>query len=129
MQTYFDQVKALVDAYNTTSMVLQSQVQFEVRPGRQGYLYGSLTFHDGSVLHFREYLYRVGETIGKEMYTYHYQDATAALVFRYDNARHRPLLGMLEHKHTSDEVTEAAAPTLEEVLTEIVSTCGWGTPQ
>ena len=39
---------------------------------------------------------------------------------RYDNARHRPPLRSLEHKHTYGQVVEASAPTLEGVLTEIV---------
>lgn len=34
------------------------------------------------------------------MYTYHYQGADNRLIFRYDNARHRPPLRALEHKHT-----------------------------
>lgn len=59
------------------------------------------------------------------MYTYHYQDTNAELVFRYDNARHRPLLHTLEHKHTPEQVIEMPAPTLEAVLVEVVMGQGW----
>jgi hypothetical protein len=61
-------------------------------------------------------------TAVKVMYTYHYQDAGDRLVFRYDNAQHRPTLGSDEHKHTPDGVVAAPAPTLEDVLAEIVVT-------
>lgn len=59
------------------------------------------------------------------MYRYHYQGPRNQLIFRYDNARHRPLLPVLEHKHVPEQVIEAAAPTLEDVLAEIATMKGW----
>ncbi len=124
--TYFAQIKALVDQYAATRFVLDAQVSFEERPGSQGYLAGSITFVDRSVLSFREFLDVVGETVVKLMYTYHYQDADRGLVFRYDNARHRPPMQSREHKHIpSGQVVEAAVPSLESVLAEITSSQGW----
>jgi hypothetical protein len=125
IQAYFDQIKALVNKYAVTHFVLDTKVSFEMRPGEQGYLTGSITFEDGSVLHFREFLDSVEDTMDKLMYTYHYQDAGNQLIFRYDNARHRPPLGSLEHKHIPGQVVEAPAPTLEDVLAEIVMAKGW----
>ena len=125
IQTYFAQVKAIIDQYAVTSFVLDTEVSFETRPGEQGYLTGSITFVDGSVLYFREYLDAFKGTVDKLMYTYHYQDASNQLVFRYDNARHRPPLRSLEHKHTPGQVVEAPAPALEDVLAEIVVARGW----
>jgi len=52
MQAYFDQVKALISKYAGTRFVLDAKVSYEMRPGEQGYLPGSLTFADGSTLHF-----------------------------------------------------------------------------
>jgi hypothetical protein len=46
-------------------------------------------------------------------------------IFRYDNARHRPALRSFEHKHTPGQVVEAPAPTLDDVLAEIVAARGW----
>ncbi|MBI1930001.1 hypothetical protein HYR99_37835 [Candidatus Poribacteria bacterium] len=96
-----------------------------MRPGEQGYLTGSATFVDGSVLHFREFLDTVKEKVDKVMYTYHYQDASNQLIFRYDNARHKPPLRSLEHKHLPDQIVETVAPTLDEVLAEITASRGW----
>ena len=123
--TYFNQVKAIVDPCAATRFVLDANVSFEMRPGEQGCLRGSITFADGSTLCFREFLDAVKNAVDKLMYTYHYQDAGHQLIFRYDNARHRPPLRSLEHRHTPEQVIEAPAPTLEEVLAEIVVAKGW----
>ena len=125
IQAYFNQVKSIVDQYAVTRFVLDANVSFETRPGEQGYLTGSITFLDGSVLHFREFLDAVKETVDKLMYTYHYQDAGNQLIFRYDNARHRPSPRSLEHKHISGQLLETPAPTLDEVLAEIAVAKGW----
>lgn len=125
IQNYFNRIKAQIDQYTATSFVLDANVSFETRPGEQGYLAGSITLVDGSILHFTEFLDAVKETVDKLMYTYHYQDASNQLIFRYDNARHRPLLHSLDHKHTPEQVVETLAPTLEDVLAEIAMVKGW----
>ncbi len=125
IRVYLAQIRAIVDRYAVTSFVLDTKVSFEARPGDQGYLTGSITYADGSVLHFREFLDAAGETVDKLTYTYHYQDAGNQLIFRYDNARHRPLLRSLEHKHAPGQVVEMPAPALDEVLAEIATIKGW----
>ena len=57
-----------------------------------------------------------------------YFDQIKALADQYAatrNARHRPPLRSLEHKHTPGQVIGASAPTLEDVLAEIVMAKGW----
>jgi hypothetical protein len=75
IQTYCTQIKQVTDLYAATSFVLEAQVDFETRPGEQGYLTGTLIFTDDSKLHFSEYLDQTGDVVGKLMYTYQYQDA------------------------------------------------------
>lgn len=125
MQSYFAQIKTLIDQYAATSFVLEARISFELRPGNQGYLVGSVTFLDNSILHFKEFLDKTGEVTDKLMFSYHYQDADHQLIFRYDNARHKPPLTSPEHKHLPEEVIVASAPILADVLTEIVVTKGW----
>jgi hypothetical protein len=125
IQTYFAQIKATVDQYAATNFVLEAKVSFETRPGEQGYLTGTIIFVDDSTLHFSEYLDQAGDTVEKLMYTYHYQDARNQLIFRYDNARHRPPLPSLEHKHLPDQVIATPSPTLDDVLAEIATARGW----
>lgn len=125
IQRYFDELKRVLDSFAAASFVLDAQLSFELRPGEQGFAEGAVFFGDQSVLHFREYLDSSAGQVSKLMYSYHYQDAGQQLVFRYDNARHRPPLPTSEHKHTDNKVTASHAPSLEEVLTEIAAKQGW----
>jgi hypothetical protein len=125
IQTYFTQFQAVVDQYAATNFVVETNVNYETRPGDQGYLAGTITFIDSSTLHFSEYLDQAGEVVDKLMYTYHYQDANNHLVFRYDNARHKPPLASSEHKHLPNQIIEAPAPAFDDVMVEIVTIKGW----
>ena len=120
IQHYFEQVRACVDLYAATDFVLSASVNCEVRPGAQGYLNGAVIFVDGSVLHFTEFLDEVRGQVEKVMYTCHDQDSNQQLVFRYDNARHRPSLPLREHKRMPEQAVAAPAPLLAEVLAEIM---------
>ena len=125
LQKYISQIKALADRYSAMPFVLDVQLNFEQRPGEQGYLTGSFHFVDGSELFFREYLDAVPSGVDKLTYSYHYQDRNKRLIFRYDNAMHRPRLPMQEHKHTTEGVHPASAPTLDEILEEVAFMRGW----
>ncbi|MCP4345630.1 MAG: hypothetical protein GY795_08895 [Desulfobacterales bacterium] len=125
IQSYFEQIKTTVDQYSAISFVLETKVNFEIRPGGQGYLTGKISFADGSELHFTEYLDQDEDTVDKLMYTYHYQDVMKQLIFRYDNARHQPILPSLEHKHTPEQIINIPAPSLDDVLAEVFVTKGW----
>lgn len=83
-------------------------------------------FTDQSRFFFREYLDVAAGKIEKVMYTYHYQDAANQLLFRYDNAQHKPALLFSEHKHMGDtDIIQADAPLLSDVLLEIAQMRGW----
>lgn len=125
IQTYFDLLKRVIDRFAVAPFVLDAQVSFELRPGDQGYATGVILFQDQSTLHFREYLDDTAGHVSKLMYSYHYQDADEHLVFRYDNAHHRPTLAFLDHKHTLGGIVPGRTPNLEAVLTEIVSARKW----
>lgn len=125
IQTYFDRLKRLLDLYATASFVLDVQISFELRPGDQGFVAGLVLFQDRSVLQFREYLDSSASQVTKLMYSYHYRDVADRLVFRYDNANHRPPVPEREHNHTADDILASPAPVLEDVLTEIVVAQGW----
>ncbi|RLC09372.1 MAG: hypothetical protein DRI57_22230, partial [Deltaproteobacteria bacterium] len=58
--------------------------------------------------------------IRKETYSFHYQDRDDGLIFRYDNADHKPSPGFADHKHVGDQVVRAEIPDLREVLEEII---------
>jgi hypothetical protein len=94
-------------------------LQVDQRSAVRGFIAGSLQFHEGSVLHFREFV-DTSQTEQKLMYAYHYQDANDNLIFRYDNASHRPAFSQPEHKHTRSGVEASSVPTLSEVLDQIL---------
>ena len=49
-----------------------------------------------------------------------YQDKKANLIFRYDNAAHKPPQEFTEHKHVGDMVSQSDVPELKDVLEEII---------
>ena len=59
------------------------------------------------------------------MYTYHYQNSHDQLIFRYDNALHKPTLSSRDHKHLPDKMVEVPVPALGDVILEIVLITGW----
>ena len=122
IQAYFTLIQTLIDGYAGANFVLDVKLSFESRPGEQGYLTGSMTFVDGSVLHFREFLDTVQENVDKVMYTYHYQNASNQLIFRYDNAldpKAKAMETYSEHKHLPGNLLPAKRPSIEGVLKEI----------
>lgn len=97
--------------------------QIDQRSPERGYLTGILIFEDNSELHFREFV-DTTHSVSRTMYAYHYQDTQKMLIFRYDNALHRPTLPQHEHKHTPAGIEVGAMPTLTEVIDEILSRLG-----
>ncbi len=113
-------VSDLLDNLLNLGQVQRLNVQVDQRSMVRGYIAGTLIFNDDSELHFREFL-DLTQAEPKLMYAYHYQDGNATLIFRYDNAPHRPLLTQPEHKHTATEITFSTVPTLDKVLDEILT--------
>jgi hypothetical protein len=80
-----------------------------------------MQFADGSELHVREFV-DVSAGIDRYKYSYHYM-RVGRLVFRYDNATDIPgrdLKTYPHHKHVGEAIEESPAPTLQQVLTEII---------
>lgn len=125
ISAYFARIKGIVDLFGTARSVLATEVSFERRPNNQGYLHGLVIFVDNSRLYFKEYV-SATEGFEKRSYSYHYQDAHNYMIFRYDNAAHKPVLPYREHKHLVEgEIVQAKSPSLEEVLAEIALIHGW----
>lgn len=125
LQTYCNRIKAEVDRYAATSFVLEVEINFDLRPGGQGYLHGTIQFVNGAELHFKEFVDAREQNVDKLAYSYHFQDAGKQLVFRYDNAAHKPQLPFADHKHSPNQIISALAPQLDEVLAEIFILNGW----
>jgi len=125
LDRYIEDIRAIIDRHRATSFVIEARVSFDFRPGGQAYLEGAVRYVDGSALHFREFLDQTATSVDKLMYVYHYQTEAGQMVFRYDNATHRPPLPFVEHKHKSAGIASASAPTLELTLEEAAMAGGW----
>ena len=79
-----------------------------------------IVFIDGSVLHVREYT-EAKYKLKRISYAYQYQNKDGELIFRYDNALHKPALGFKEHKHTNDgAIAESDLPDISDIMDEII---------
>ncbi len=75
---------------------------------------------DRSILQIKEYI-DAKYKIEKINYAYQYHDEERNLIFRYDNARHKPDLGFIEHKHLNDgSIVQCAMPDISDVVDEVV---------
>jgi hypothetical protein len=117
---YLRRIQNTLNDVVAAGQALTVHLQADQRSTTRGLLAGTLLFIDGSELHFREYV-DLSAPEPRQMYAYHYQDAEAQLIFRYDNAAHRPVLPAREHKHTSANIVVMLAPSLEQVIDEILN--------
>jgi hypothetical protein len=109
----------LLNQVVATGEAVLSAFQVDQRSAVRGLIAGILQFGNGSELHFREYI-DMTRAEPKIMYAYHCQDADRNLIFRYDNATHKPALPQPEHKHTPLGIEASPVPTLAEVLDQIL---------
>ena len=102
-------------------LILSSGLTADFRAKKIGLIKGVFSFTDDSKLYFKEYV-ELRYKIEKETYSFHYQDQHGCLIFRYDNADHKPSLGFTDHKHIGEQIVQAEIPNLGEVLVEIINT-------
>ena len=114
-------LQSLLDLVAASPIVRASDVTIDKRTPRLGLIRGDLYFADDSRLHFRE-LVEAQDKVIRRMYSYHYQDTDANLIFRYDDTPHHPGLDTFpHHKHDGGEtvVVTTVPPDLAAVLQEI----------
>ena len=91
----------------------------EIRAGKQAIVKAEIVLVDGSCLIIREY---IGSKYGIEKlsYAYQYQDREGNLIFRYDNAAHKPKLERAEHRHSSDGIDMVPPPDMSDLVDEVI---------
>lgn len=120
LSEYLDEITETVGELAETGLILSSELTADFRTKKIGLIKGVLSFSDDSKLFFREYLDLRYKT-EKETYSFHYQDQNGGLIFRYDNAAHKPSSGFTDHKHVGEQVVQAEIPNLREVLEEVIN--------
>jgi hypothetical protein len=112
---YVQRLTSILDTVVAAGEAVVTSLEVDQRSAVRGFIVGSLQFEDSSTLDFREFV-DVSQEEPKMAYAYHYRNADHNLIFRYDNAMHRPALSQPAHKHTPSGVEVSAVPTLSEVL-------------
>ena len=120
LSEYQAELSSVIERFSRTSLITASELSIDARSPKIGVIKGSMQFIDGSQLYFTEYVdcrYR----LEKLNYSYHCQDANGSLLFRYDNAVHKPALPYSNHKHdASGSISAAEPPELAAVLEEAI---------
>ena len=116
---YARNIQETISALVSTGEAVIISLQIDQRSPLRGFISGVIRFNDGSELHFREFINLMADE-PRLTFAYHYQDTDKNLIFRYDNALHRPPLPQPEHKHTPSGVETVPIPTLAQVIDEIL---------
>jgi hypothetical protein len=93
---YADRITGIVQQSLFSGLAVQHELQVDRRSPQRGFISCSLTFQDCSELHFREFI-DMNCLEPRLKYAYHYQAQDNSLIFRYDNAAHKPALPQPEH--------------------------------
>ena len=116
---YLSELTKTIDEYSKTWLIISSELDIDVRAEKIGRIKAAVTFSDESKLYVTEYL-DLRYNTDKLSYSFHYQDNNGSLIFRYDNAVHRPIQSFRNHKHTGESILQSGVPELRSVLEEII---------
>ncbi|WP_017299754.1 toxin-antitoxin system TumE family protein [Nodosilinea nodulosa] len=96
------------------------EISADLRSGDQAVLKAKIVLLDATEIHIRVF-YLGGSANTLSSYAYQYQQADGTLIFRYDNARHKPDLGFECHKHQADgKIVAAEPPRIEDLVQEVI---------
>lgn len=116
---YLSDLVKIIDEYSRAGLITDSKLSTDFRTEKVGIIEGAVTFCNNSKLIFTEYL-DLKYKPQKLNYSFHYQQDDGKLIFRYDNAKHKPSIDTSDHKHLPDgKVVAAEPPILKEIFTEI----------
>jgi hypothetical protein len=116
---YLASIRRAVERLDTYGFAESIIFQEEIRAGKQAIIKAEIVLVDGSCLIIREYVCnKYG--IERLSYAYQYQDREGILIFRYDNAAHKPKLAMAEHRHSPDGINIASPPDMADLVDEVI---------
>ncbi|WKZ18267.1 MAG: DUF6516 family protein [Candidatus Jettenia sp. CY-1] len=117
---YFARLVKGIEEYSKTNLIIDTDLHLDCRTEKIGIIKGVITFIDDSKLFFTEYL-DVRYKIEKLTYSFHFQQKDGKLIFRYDNADHKPRLNFNSHKHlSSDEIVQSSIPEISDIFEEMM---------
>jgi len=118
--TYIDQLREALEKLETFGLTEFIDINQEIRPGKQAIVNVKVILINNTILYIKAYIngmYKI-EIVS---YAFQYQEKNGRLIFRYDNAKHKPTLLSKEHKHLSDgSIIESPIPDIFELVDEII---------
>lgn len=115
---YLSDLAKVIEEYSKTGFLVSSELIVDVRTEKIGLIRATIIFSNDSKLFVTEYL-DLRHKIEKLTYSFHYQDKDGNLIFRYDNAAHKPV-SFKNHKHVKGAILESQIPELKNILEEII---------
>lgn len=119
LHEYLHSFRESIDKIDRYGYAESVEIHQEVRAGKQALLQVTVVLVDGSSLHIKEYISAM-YGVEKVSYGYQYQDVHGDVIFRYDNALHRPLLKCKEHKHMKNQIVEMPPPDIADLVDEVI---------
>jgi len=119
---YLSVVAEVIASYSKTGLIISSDLAIDARTEKIGLIKCTVVFVDDSKLFVTEYLdlrYRTE----KLAYSFHYQDKNGILIFRYDNAAHKPSINFITHKHFEGKIVASAIPDWDNTIEEAITYC------
>jgi predicted AlkP superfamily phosphohydrolase/phosphomutase len=120
LRDYLEAFHRAVERIDEYGFAESIDIQEEIRPAKQAVIKAYVTLVDGSILNIMEYIdakYRVE----KISFAYQYQNREGKLIFRYDNASHRPALKFTDHKHLPDgSIVQSSISDIADVVDEVI---------
>jgi hypothetical protein len=119
LSEYLASIRRAIERFDTYGFAESIIFQEEIRAGKQIIIKAEIVLVDGSSLLLREYIdNKYG--IEKLSYAYQYQDRDGNLIFRYDNAAHKPKLELAEHRHSPDGIVIVEPPEMADLVDEVI---------
>lgn len=117
---YLHVLVSTIDEYSKTGFIITSELRADARTEKIGLIKATIEFADDSKLFVTEYI-DLRYKVEKLTYSFHYQDKDNNLIFRYDNASHKPAINFKNHKHFKGTISQSEVTELKDVLEEIIS--------
>jgi len=120
LNEYLDLFRKGIEKIENYGYADSVEIREEIRANKQAVLNTKVVLINDSVLHIKEYI-DARYAIKRVSYAYQYQDRDGQLIFRYDNAVHRPALSYKDHKHSGDgTISEAVLPDIFDLIDEVL---------
>ncbi len=117
---YLQDFAKIINEYSKSGFIITSELKIDFRTEKIGVIKAIIQFIHDSKLFVTEYV-DLRYKIEKLSYSFHYQDKYDNIIFRYDNAVHKPMVSFTHHKHFEGTILNSEIPELRDVLEEIIS--------